>query len=83
MRSPIRFRPYLRPLVWGGRRLGEVLHKPLPTGEQVLIKVRAACLNRADLGMARGRTHGSRGGTGSTLGGEGAGEVGSPSSPRQ
>ena len=46
-----------------------------PTGEQVLVKVRAACLNRADLGMARGRAHGSRGGTGSTLGGEGAGEV--------
>ena len=49
--------------------------QPEPTGEQVLVKVRAACLNRADLGMARGRAHGSRGGTGSTLGGEGAGEV--------
>jgi mannose-6-phosphate isomerase len=27
---PIRFRPYLRPQVWGGRRLGEELGKPLP-----------------------------------------------------
>lgn len=33
MRSPIRFRPYLRPMVWGGRRLGEVLHKPLPDAQ--------------------------------------------------
>jgi mannose-6-phosphate isomerase len=30
VRSPIRFRPYLRPMVWGGRRLGEALNKPLP-----------------------------------------------------
>jgi mannose-6-phosphate isomerase len=29
----LRFQPYLRPMVWGGRRLGEVLHKPLPTAE--------------------------------------------------
>jgi len=27
---PIRFRPYLRPQVWGGRRLGQELGKPLP-----------------------------------------------------
>jgi NADPH2:quinone reductase len=49
--------------------------QPQPSGEQVLVKVRAACLNRADLGMARGHAHGSRGGAGTTLGGEGAGEV--------
>src|SRR4051812_28571370 len=30
MRSPIRFRPYLRPMVWGGRSLAEVLGKTLP-----------------------------------------------------
>jgi mannose-6-phosphate isomerase len=29
--SPIRFDSHLRPLVWGGRRLGDVLHKQLPT----------------------------------------------------
>ena len=33
LHGPIRFRPYLRPMVWGGRRLGEVLGKPLPTAE--------------------------------------------------
>jgi mannose-6-phosphate isomerase len=31
--GPVRFRPHLRPLVWGGRRLGDVLGKPLPTPE--------------------------------------------------
>ncbi len=30
MNAPLRFQPHLRPLVWGGRRLGEVLGKPLP-----------------------------------------------------
>src|SRR5690606_2895718 len=33
LRSPIRFRPFLRPMVWGGRLLAEVLGKPLPTME--------------------------------------------------
>jgi mannose-6-phosphate isomerase len=28
--SPLRFKPLLRPLVWGGRRLGEMLGKTLP-----------------------------------------------------
>src|ERR1043166_2298000 len=28
--GPLRFRPYLRPLVWGGRRLGEALGRALP-----------------------------------------------------
>jgi mannose-6-phosphate isomerase len=28
--DPLRFHSYLRPMVWGGRRLGEVLGKPLP-----------------------------------------------------
>ncbi|MCI0464828.1 MAG: class I mannose-6-phosphate isomerase [Gemmataceae bacterium] len=30
--GPLRFHPFLRPLVWGGRRLAEVLNKPLPNG---------------------------------------------------
>jgi len=34
MNTPIRFIPYLRPMVWGGRRLEKVLGKALPTGEQ-------------------------------------------------
>jgi mannose-6-phosphate isomerase len=29
--APFRFVPFLRPMVWGGRRLGEVLGKPLET----------------------------------------------------
>ncbi len=49
--------------------------QPQAAGEQVLVRVRAACLNRADLAMAKGRAHGNRGGSGATLGGEGAGEV--------
>jgi mannose-6-phosphate isomerase len=34
LHSPLRFTPFLRPMVWGGRRLGEVLGKPFPTGER-------------------------------------------------
>jgi mannose-6-phosphate isomerase len=30
---PLRFVPFLRPLVWGGRQMGEVLGKPLPTDQ--------------------------------------------------
>jgi mannose-6-phosphate isomerase len=30
--APLRFESYLRPMVWGGRQLGEVLGKPLPNG---------------------------------------------------
>jgi mannose-6-phosphate isomerase len=33
METPLRFEPFLRPMVWGGRRLGETLGKPLPTRE--------------------------------------------------
>ena len=29
MDRPLRFHPFLRPMVWGGRRLGDVLGKPL------------------------------------------------------
>src|SRR5262245_43137218 len=29
--DPLIFEPYLRPVVWGGRRLGELLGKSLPT----------------------------------------------------
>jgi len=33
MEYPLRFIPYLRPMVWGGRDLGDVLGKTLPTDE--------------------------------------------------
>ncbi len=49
--------------------------KPAPGPAQVLVKVHAAGLNRADLIMASGRMHGSAGGAGAVLGLEFAGEV--------
>ena len=49
--------------------------KPAPKGAQVLVRVRACGLNRADLGMTKGQAHGSAGGVGTVLGMEWAGEV--------
>src|SRR5262249_13971882 len=49
--------------------------KPVPTGTQVLVRVHACGLNRADLGMTKGHVHGSAGGVGTVLGMEWAGEV--------
>jgi NADPH2:quinone reductase len=49
--------------------------KPAPKGTQVLVRVRACGLNRADLGMTKGHTHGSAGGAGTVLGMEWAGEI--------
>jgi len=48
---------------------------PKPDRGQVLLRVKAAALNSADLGMAQGRAHGGRGGVGTVLGSECAGEV--------
>src|SRR3954451_1493350 len=49
--------------------------KPAPKGTQVLVRVRACGLNRADLGMTKGHAHGSAGGVGAVLGMEWAGEI--------
>ncbi|WP_315779727.1 MULTISPECIES: zinc-binding dehydrogenase [unclassified Bradyrhizobium] len=49
--------------------------KPAPKGTQVLVRVRACGLNRADLGMTKGHAHGAAGGVGTVLGMEWAGEV--------
>ena len=49
--------------------------KPSPKGTQVLVKVHACGLNRADLGMTKGHVHGAAGGVGTVLGMEWAGEV--------
>jgi NADPH:quinone reductase len=49
--------------------------RPIPGPSQVLVKVRAAGLNRADLIMASGQRHGNVGGPGTVLGLEFAGEV--------
>ena len=49
--------------------------QPRPKPNEVLVKVRAASLNRADLTTARGLPHGSHGGVGAPVGIEWAGEV--------
>jgi NADPH2:quinone reductase len=49
--------------------------KPTPKPNEVLIRVRASSLNRADLLVASGRQHGPVGGVGARLGLECAGEV--------
>jgi len=49
--------------------------RPSPKGTQVLVRVRACGLNRADLGMTKGHAHGGAGGAGTVLGMEWAGEI--------
>jgi NADPH2:quinone reductase len=49
--------------------------KPSPKAHELLIKVKAASLNRADLAVASGHRHGTVGGTGTIVGLECAGEV--------
>jgi NADPH2:quinone reductase len=49
--------------------------KPAPKGTQVLVRVCACGLNRADLGMTKGHVHGNAGGAGSVLGMEWSGEI--------
>jgi NADPH:quinone reductase len=51
------------------------LPKPAPKPNEVLIKVRASSLNRADLLVALGHQHGSVGGVGARIGLECSGEV--------
>src|SRR5258708_7429926 len=51
------------------------LAKPVPAPNEVLIRVRASSLNRADLLIASGHQHGRVGGVGAPLGLECAGEV--------
>ena len=51
------------------------LPKPEPKPNEVLIRVRASSLNRADVGVAAGQQHGRVGGIGSRIGLECAGEV--------
>ena len=60
MNTPIRFEPFLRPMVWGGRRLGDVLGKPLATaelyGESWDLSDHALHHSRAVAGPAGGRS---------------------------
>jgi NADPH:quinone reductase len=48
---------------------------PTPSDTEVLVKVRAGSLNRADLFLLDGRSHGKHGGVGTPLGLEWAGDV--------
>lgn len=48
---------------------------PVPGAHEILVKVHASALNRADLALADGKAHGQHGGTGTPLGLEWAGEV--------
>ena len=48
---------------------------PVPGPGEVLVRVRAAGLNRAELAMAAGQAHGALGGKGAVIGLEWAGEV--------
>ena len=48
---------------------------PRPKANEILVKVRAASLNRADLAVAAGHQHGPMGGPGTIPGLEWAGEV--------
>lgn len=57
-----------------GARLAERA-APVPKPNEVLVRVRAAALNRADLHVAAGHQHGRSGGLGSILGIEWAGVV--------
>lgn len=49
--------------------------KPAPTGTQIVVRVHACGLNRADVGMSKGHAHGASGGAGTVLGMEWAGDV--------
>jgi NADPH2:quinone reductase len=51
------------------------VEKPAPKPNEVLIRVRASSLNRADLLVASGHQHGAVGGVGARLGLECAGEI--------
>ena len=51
------------------------IDRPTPGPDQVLVKVSACALNRADLGVIAGGMHGSQGGAGTVPGMEFAGEI--------
>jgi len=61
----------------GGPEVLQIGELPMPQAGkgQVLVKVHACGLNRADLGMTKGHVHGAAGGVGTVLGMEWAGEV--------
>jgi NADPH2:quinone reductase len=58
----------------GGLEVREVA-TPRPNANEILVKVRAASLNRADLAVAAGHSHGAVGGPGTIPGLEWSGEI--------
>ena len=60
MDEPLYFDPFLRPMVWGGRRLADVLGKPLPAagpfGESWEVSDHASHSSRVAAGPHAGRT---------------------------
>jgi len=68
--------PHMQPYVLSadGPQL-VTLAAPVPASHELLVRVRAAALNRVDLAMSRGHVHGNAGGIGNVLGLECAGEV--------
>lgn len=57
-----------------GFRIAEI-DQPQPGPDEVMVRVHACALNRADLSMLAGAIHGQHGGSGAVLGLEWAGEV--------
>src|SRR3954467_8524098 len=66
----------MRAFIYGanGAEITDVA-KPQPKGTEVLVRVRANGLNRADLGMTKGHAEGAAGGVGTVLGMEWGGAV--------
>lgn len=60
LQGPLRFTPFLRPMVWGGRRLAALLGQPLPTeephGEAWALSDHALHHSRVASGPLAGRT---------------------------
>lgn len=61
-------------LTRSGVRIADV-PVPAPARTEILVRVRASSLNRADLYLSEGRVHGTHGGDGTVLGLEWAGDV--------
>src|SRR5206468_12262883 len=75
-RKPSQGNDSMKAYVYGanGAAIAEVA-KPTPKGTQVLVRVHACGLNRADLGMPKGHAHVSAGDVGAVMGIECAGDV--------
>jgi NADPH2:quinone reductase len=62
-------------IVQSGKPIASQVPTPRPAAHEVLVRVHASAMNRADLSVAAGHRHGSIGGDGTVIGMEWAGEV--------